>query len=56
MFVGHGEHTNDTHFLGSLLLTQLLDGEVQIRFDVDQACAVYATNTPGWSVILSPTR
>ncbi|KAJ6545098.1 heat shock protein 70 family [Mycena vulgaris] len=60
VFVGHGEHTNGTHFLGSLTLPKPLGGEVQVRFEVDQAGAltVSATNSLGrsTSTVIQPSE
>ncbi|KAJ6577054.1 Hsp70 protein-domain-containing protein [Mycena vulgaris] len=56
VFVGHGEHTNGT--LGSLILPKPLGGEVQVRFEVDQADAltVSATNSFGRHVKFTAYR
>ncbi|KAJ7707365.1 heat shock protein 70 family [Mycena rosella] len=59
VFVGHGQYTNDTYFLSSLELPKPFGGEVQVRFDVDQAgsLTVFATNSAGrsTSTVIQPS-
>jgi hypothetical protein len=54
VLVGYGEHISGTHFLGSLVLPPPVGGEVQVRFDMDEAgvLTVCATDASGRSVVL----
>ncbi|KAJ7917057.1 heat shock protein 70 family [Mycena leptocephala] len=51
VLVGYGEHISGTHFLGSLVLPPPVGGEVQVRFDMDEAgvLTVCATDASGRS-------
>ncbi|KAJ7476228.1 heat shock protein 70 family [Mycena latifolia] len=60
VYVGHGNYTNGTYFLGSLTLPKPFGGEVEVRFDVDQdgSLTVFATNSAGQSTstIIHPSE